>query len=133
MITRGAASGLLLFFQEEGKGFPDAQGILLDDQTGGTMVNSLGGWAADLDGDGRQDLLVSGNRRSRTLTILYQRTPRVFGSTRAGALGVIPDNILLGTTTPLEILPIDLDEDGDPDLMVPDYDGGTLNIYFGNH
>ncbi len=85
--------------------------------------------AADVDGDGTLDL-ISGNDGLSTLAVFYQRTPGEFG----GEDGTRAD-LSLGceesTAAPSSVLAVDLDGDGDLDLVVATAE--TLAVFYGGH
>jgi hypothetical protein len=79
--------------------------------------------AADLDGDGDLDL-VSANAGAHTLTVFFQVSPGVFGSTplSVGGFGV--------TSWPYSVTAADLDGDGDFDLASANLQGDQLTVFF---
>jgi hypothetical protein len=79
--------------------------------------------AADLDGDGDQDL-VSSNQRSQDLTIFFQESPGSFASPPSHLSGVPP------LDTPGALAAADLEGDGDPDLVVVDEGSQDLRLFF---
>ncbi len=84
--------------------------------------------AADLDGDGDLDL-AAGNTERDGLTVVFQRSPGVFGD---GPASPTPDLMVGGagtTTMPVSILAADLDGDGTVDLASGNRGSNTLTVF----
>jgi hypothetical protein len=79
--------------------------------------------AADLDGDGDQDL-VSANANGSNLTVFFQSSPGSFATTPL-ALGGFPTTI-----DPRSVTASDLDGDGDQDLVSANQTGDNLTAFF---
>jgi hypothetical protein len=78
--------------------------------------------AADLDGDGDQDL-VSANQEGRSLTVFFQLSSGSFSAPLVlGGLGV--------TDLPVSVAAADLDGDGDQDLVSANREGHNLTVFF---
>jgi hypothetical protein len=78
--------------------------------------------AADLDGDGNQDL-VSANRNGNNLTVFFQLSPGSFGAA-PHTLGGFPT-----TESPVSVAAADLDGDGDQDLVSANLFGDNLTVF----
>ncbi|MFO7561059.1 MAG: VCBS repeat-containing protein [Enhygromyxa sp.] len=77
--------------------------------------------AADLDGDGIDDLLVGG-QTSSSLALLIA-TPGV---------GFANERLLVTDTTPRPAPPVDMDNDGDLDIVLVSQMGGTVGVNLNN-
>ena len=116
------ANSLTVFLQTAPGVFAVAPDITLTDAslTGPTAVQ-----ARDVDGDGDLDLVCS-NPGSSNLAIFLQTRPGVFGTAQVhGAPGV--------TTAPRSLLVLDLDGDGDTDLLTVDRVLDRIAVFFGSH
>ena len=85
----------------------------------------LGGWpwfveAADLDGDGAEDAIVTEAQNGRIFLLPNESGP---------GIGYGQVEILTGGSFPRFVLPIDLDEDCDLDLLVADIGAHSLRVY----
>jgi hypothetical protein len=88
----------------------------------GTTYGPLSVAAADLDGDGNQDL-VSANRNGNNLTVFFQLSPGSFGAA-PHTLGGFPT-----TESPVSVAAADLDGDGDQDLVSANLFGDNLTVF----
>jgi hypothetical protein len=114
------SSTLTLFFQITPRVFESAP-VTLGDSTVTSFPRSVS--PADLDGDGDVDL-VSANSNSDTLTVFFQTSPGVFGTTplSLGGFGV--------TDGPYSVAPADLDGDGDVDLVSAHLSSDSPTVFF---
>ncbi len=80
--------------------------------------------AADLDGDGDQDL-VSANTGIHNLTVFFQGSPGSFAPAPLvlGGLGI--------TNIPFSVAAADLDGDGDQDLISANANSSNLTVFWG--
>ena len=82
--------------------------------------------AADVDQDGDLDLLSS-NEFSHDATVFFQTAPGVF-EPQPARIGGFP---AVDGTVPL--VPCDVDQDGDVDLVSGSQDGGVLTVFWNAH
>ncbi|HXX65355.1 MAG TPA: FG-GAP-like repeat-containing protein, partial [Bacteroidota bacterium] len=76
---------------------------------------------ADLDGDGRPDI-AAGNSADNTVSIFKNLSP-------LGGVSFAPKVDIPMGAYPIRIAAGDIDGDGHPDLVVPDYQGGSIDVY----
>ncbi len=79
--------------------------------------------AADVNGDGRPDLVVS-NRGSNSVSVLLNRT------TPGAALAFAAQKPFATGSNPVAISVADLNGDGKPDLVVPNFSSKTVSVLF---
>jgi hypothetical protein len=111
---------LTIFFQTSPGQFP-----ISPNRTLGSSATTNGAYsvaAADLNGDGRRDL-VSANSDGNNLTIFFQVSP-----------GQFPSSMTLGnastTLSPVSVSAADLNGDGRLDLATANRDGNNLTVFF---
>ena len=80
--------------------------------------------AADMDGDGRLDLVVANGGALNTLQVFRQTAARVFQPTTT-----IDPNDLTVMNLPQAVVAVDIDRDGDIDLASGDDINGSLTIF----
>lgn len=110
-----------------------AAGLVLAACGGGESSSPSESWSpadlavADLDGDGRADVIAIGVRssgddgqtRSGYLSVYLQTAPGVFAEPRTYAAGTQPTRMAVG----------DVDGDGAPDVLVVDVEGQTTSLF----
>ncbi len=119
------SDNLTVFFQMSPGVFAAAPDLTLGDSL--TTDNPSAVEAADVDGDGDLDL-VSANRLGHNLTVFLQASPGVFAAT---------PNFTIGNSTatngPRSLKAVDLDGDGDLDLVSANSLGSNLTVFYGSH
>jgi len=121
--ANGGNNSVAVFLQTTPGSFPAAPNLSL---THASLLTPDTLAAADVDHDGDADL-VSGNTVSRNLTIFRQGNPGTFGATpmAIGGAGA--------TDTPRTLHVVDLDGDGDLDLVTAEPALDNVAIYFASH
>src|SRR6185436_16259893 len=79
--------------------------------------------AADFDGDGRVDL-VSANGTGNNLTVFLQAPAGGFSGVSAASIGGVAT-----TKSPVHVLAVDIDGDGDVDLISANSTGNDITIF----
>ena len=114
---------IAVFFQGTPGSFPSSPSLSL---THASMVSPETVAVADIDHDGDLDI-VSGNSSSRNVTIFRQGTPGTFG----------PTPVVVGgagwTNSPRTLFLVDLDGDGDIDIVTAESTLDNVAVYFGSH
>ncbi len=112
-----------MFLQSAPGTFPSAPSFTL---THASLVTPDTVAVADIDHDGDVDI-VSGNSGSHNLTIFRQGLPGVFGATP------VVVGSAASTDTPRTLHLVDLDGDGDIDLLSAQPSLDNVAIFFGSH
>jgi len=86
----------------------------------GLTPNSIA--AADIDGDGRPDIVIA-NRDANAASVLLNTTPAGAATVTFSALQSFPAG-----TTPYSIVAPDLNGDGKPDMIIANWDDGTASV-----
>jgi hypothetical protein len=123
VCAAGGNNSIAVFLQSTPSNFPVAPSFSL---TNASLVTPETVAVADIDHDGDVDI-VSGNSGSHNLTIFRQGLPGVFGATPV-AIGSAAS-----TNTPRTLHLVDLDGDGDIDLLSAQPSLDNIAIFFGSH
>jgi hypothetical protein len=122
-VACGGNNSIAVFFQGTPGSFPSAPSLSL---THASLLAPETVAVADIDHDGDLDI-VSGNSSSRNLTVFRQGTPGTFG----------PTPIVVGgagwTNSPRTLFLVDLDGDGDIDIVTAEPTLDNVAVYFGSH
>jgi len=115
-----SAISLSVFVNETAAGA--ATPVFSDQQTFGTGLGAASVAAADVDGDGKPDLIVT-NQSDATVSVLINTTP--VGATTATF--VAQTTFAVGVD-PVGVTAADVNGDGKPDLIVANNQAGTVSV-----
>ena len=121
LVSANFMSEDLTLFLQSAPGLFDPTPLVLHDGPGITSA-PIAVTAADLDGDGDQDLAVA-HIDPDGVSVYFQTAPGVFD----------PNALLIGSSTmrfPRSISAADLDGDGDTDLVTANKDSNNLTLFF---
>ncbi len=121
LVSANQVGGNLTIFFQSSPGSFDPSPLALGGPSSTSAPNSVA--AADLDGDGDQDL-VSANQLGSNLTIFFQTSPGSFDQSSL-ALGS-PST----TNGPFSVAADDLDRDGGLDLVSANFFRSNLKVFF---
>jgi trimeric autotransporter adhesin len=92
------------------------------DQTFATGTDPQAVASADIDGDGKPDLIVA-NFFDNTVSVLRNTTP-----SQARTIGFAAQQTFAAGISPKSVAVADVNGDGRPDLLVADYNGNTISV-----